>query len=183
MLNYSFNQLAQKSTPIENVDTDVEFKDDFFIRSKDLLIDVKSAHVDGTLAYDDPYVFAQLHVVAVVVAPSSRSLEKVEVPIDFKFTEAYTKEHPSEEDFESLGTIIEISDDNIDLQTAVEDNILLNMPIQILTEEERIHDVMPSGQDWAVVSENDYQKAAEEKKAENSPFSDLKNLFNDDQKD
>lgn len=182
MLKYSFNQLASKSSQITDVDEDVKFDNNFFIRAQDLLIDVKSAHVNGTLAYDAPYVFAQLHVTANVVAPSTRSLKKVDVPIDFKFTEAYTKDHPTEEDFESLGTIIEITSDEIDLQTAVEDNILLNMPIQILTDEEKEHDVMPSGQDWQVISENDYQKSLDDKKVENSPFSKLQNMFDDDQK-
>lgn len=184
MLKYSFNQLASKNEQITPIDEDVTFANDFFVRAKDLLITVNSAHVAGNLVYDKPFVFAQLEVKAEVVAPSSRSLKEVKLPLNFKFMESYTKETPTEEDFETLGTIMELTEDEIDLQTAVEDNILLNLPIQILTEEEAQNDEMPSGQDWQVISETAYQEMQKDKKKDtaNSPFAKLEGLFDEDDK-
>ena len=44
----------------------------------------------------------------------------------------------------------------IDLDESVEDNILLSIPIQVLTEEEQNSQEMPSGNDWEVISEEAY---------------------------
>lgn len=62
--------------------------------------------------------------------------------------------------------IILLDKPTIDLDESVEDNILLSIPIQVLTEEEQNSQEMPSGNDWEVISEEAYleskQKAAEQ---------------------
>ena len=62
--------------------------------------------------------------------------------------------------------IILLDKPTIDLDESVEANILLSIPIQVLTEEEQNSQEMPSGNDWEVISEEAYleskQKAAEQ---------------------
>ncbi len=50
--------------------------------------------------------------------------------------------------------------DWVDLEPAVEDHILLSIPLQVLSQEELSEDKMPSGNDWEVVT----QEALEERR-------------------
>ena len=56
--------------------------------------------------------------------------------------------------------IILLDKPTIDLDESVEDNILLSIPIQVLTEEEQNSQEMPSGNDWEVISEEAYLKVS-----------------------
>ena len=69
--------------------------------------------------------------------------------------------------------------DLIDLTESVADNILLEIPLQVLTEEEKQTDVLPSGTAWQVLSEETYQQmqAEEEQVDKSTPFSQLDGLF------
>ena len=51
----------------------------------------------------------------------------------------------------------------MDLEASIIDNLLLAIPLQVLSEEERQNDDLPSGNDWQVISEDEYlsQKQAE----------------------
>ena len=51
--------------------------------------------------------------------------------------------------------------------------------MQILSKEERNSNVMPSGNDWSVLTEEQYDVLQDEKKKENNPFSTLNGLFED----
>ena len=51
--------------------------------------------------------------------------------------------------------VIPLETDWIDLQPAVEDHILLSIPLQVLSPEELSEDRMPSGQDWEVISQDE----------------------------
>lgn len=181
MLKYSFNQIADRKNPLLQVDEKVEFGSDFFTRAKDLILTVDEANVAGQIFYDEPFVFAQVHVIAEITVPSSRSLLPVPLKLDFKFLEAYTKDTPSQEDMEAIETIIELTDDEIDLQTAIEDHLLLHIPLQNLTDEEKERDIMPSGNDWEVVSESEFtaKKEEEQKERVNPAFAKLQGLFDD----
>ncbi|APT17976.1 hypothetical protein FC62_GL001373 [Amylolactobacillus amylotrophicus DSM 20534] len=179
MLKYNFSQVADQKNPLIQVDEAISFGPDFFERAKELIISVEKANVTGQIFYDEPFVFAQMHVVADITVPSSRSLNSVPLKLDFKFLEAYTKETPSQEDLEAIDTIIELEDDLIDLQTAVEDHLLLHIPLQNLTKEELEQDLMPKGDDWEVVSESKFleQQKQEQVTKINPAFEKLKGLF------
>ena len=51
----------------------------------------------------------------------------------------------------------------LDLEASIIDNLLLAIPLQVLSEEERQSEDLPSGNDWQVISEDEYlsQKQAE----------------------
>ncbi|HFH9692876.1 TPA: YceD family protein, partial [Streptococcus pyogenes] len=62
---------------------------------------------------------------------------------------------------------------------SIVDNILLAIPLQVLTEEEKKSKELPAGQNWAVLTEEDYQCLKEEKQKENNPFASLQGLFDE----
>mgnify|MGYP000131594233 FL=1 len=116
-----------------------------------------------------------------MVVPSSRSLKPVDYHEDFTFTENYIDRKPTKVELEDNDTIVQVENDMIDLQTAVEDNILLHIPVTILTPEEKEKDVYPEGNGWEVVSQATFDEG--KKNQINPAFAKLKNLFDDKKED
>ena len=73
-----------------------------------------------------------------------------------------------------------IEDGFIDLEESVIDNILLGIPMQVLSEEEQVSAEMPSGNHWSVLTEEQYDALQDEKKKANNPFASLGGLFDDE---
>lgn len=183
MLSVNFSNIKNSSAPLYHLEKEVEVRPEFLDRSKKLLYQAKNIQVIGDLFYDEPYVTGNFKVSADLVIPSSRSLEAVDYHEEFTFTENYTQEKPTREELdENDDPIVLIENDQIDLQKAVEDNILLNIPTTILTDKEKKDHLYPEGKDWEVISEHDFD---EEKKNQINPaFAKLKVLFeNNDSKD
>ena len=77
--------------------------------------------------------------------------------------------------------VLPIENGEIDLAESVSDNILLNIPIKVLTAEEEAGQGFVSGNDWQIMSEEEYQAQQAVKKEENSPFAGLQGLFDGDE--
>lgn len=177
MLEISFSKIQNSSEPLVHLEKEVTMRPEFFKRSKDLLIDAKNVHLTGDLFYQEPFVTGNFHVTADLVVPSSRSLKPVEYHEDFTFTENYIDRKPTKEELEDNDTIVVVDNDKIDLQTAVEDNILLNIPVTILTPEEKEKNIYPEGQGWEVISEAAFEEG--KKNQVNPAFAKLKVLLDD----
>lgn len=177
MLEFSYSQI-KNNNPLVEVDEDVTLSDGFFERAKDLLIDAKNVHVKGQFFYDEPFVTGNFTVEGDVTVPSTRSLKPVELHQEFNFTENYSEVKPTQEQLEEEDTIIQIENDKIDLQTAIEDNLLLSLPSVVLTREEKDDDLYPEGKGWKVVSEERHEEESKEKG--NPAFAKLKGLFDDE---
>ncbi|MBP2056850.1 uncharacterized protein J2Z60_000012 [Lactobacillus colini] len=175
MLNYSYSQIKNSKNPVTHVDSDVELSSEFFERSKELITKAKNVHVTGDFFYQEPFVTGNFRVTADVEVPSTRSLKPVELHQDFTFTENYSDVKPTQEQLEEEDTIIMVEDDLIDLQTAVEDNLLLSLPSVVLTKDEKEKGIFPEGKDWRVISEKEYQE--EKSGQENPAFAKLKDFF------
>lgn len=174
MLELSFFQIKNSREPLTQISADLTFADGFYQRAKDLVYEVKSAHVEGQLFYDEPFVTGNFQVEANLLVPSSRSLEAVSLKQKFSFVENYSDHEPTQEEKELL-MIIPLDDDRIDVQTAVEDNMLLNIPSTVLTKEEAEEDLYPEGQGWEVMSEQDF--AGQKKDQVNPAFARLQGLL------
>lgn len=177
MLEISFSKIQNSTEPLFHIEKDVEMRSEFFTRSKNLLLDAKNVHVAGDLFYQEPFVTGNFHVTADLVVPSSRSLKPVKYHEDFTFIENYIDRKPTKEELEDNDTIVVVDNDKIDLQTAVEDNILLNIPVTILTPEEKEKNIYPEGQGWEVVSEAAFEEG--KKNQVNPAFAKLKVLLDD----
>lgn len=178
MLTLSFSKIKNSTAPITHIERDVEVRPEFLERAKKLLFNAENIKVTGDLFYDEPYVTGNFQVEADLVVPSSRSLKPVNYHEKFSFIENYTQDKPTKEELEeNPDPIVKIDHDQIDLQTAIEDNILLNLPTTILTSEEKKDNIYPEGKDWEVVSESDFEKG--KKNQINPAFAKLKVLFED----
>lgn len=163
MLSLNYLKIKNSSAPLVHIEREVEVRPEFLQRAKDLLYQVKNIQVTGDLFYQEPFVTGNFKVTADLEVPSSRSLKPVKYHEEFTFTENYSQDKPTKDELdENPDPIVQIKHDQIDLQTAVEDNILLNIPTTILTKEEREKDIYPEGHDWEVVSEKNFEEGKKE---------------------
>ncbi|BDR60732.1 DUF177 domain-containing protein [Lactobacillus xylocopicola] len=179
MLAIKFSQVKNNAAAAIKVTDKVEIRPEFLARSQKLIYQVKDIQLTGVFFYEEPYVTGNYQVKADLVVPSSRSLKPVPYQADFTFRENYTEaEIPAKKLEESEITLVKVDHDTIDLQTAVEDNILLHLPTTILTAAEEEQGQYPSGAGWSVISEAEY--AEDRKERINPAFAKLKELLKQD---
>ena len=132
------------------------------LQRDDTLLDVSPIKVEGLLAVNKSEYLLHYTIQVTVTVPSSRSLEPVALPMQITVDEVFmTKEQMDTRDERfAAEEIILLDKPTIDLDESVEDNILLSIPIQVLTEEEQNSQEMPSGNDWEVISEEAYLKVS-----------------------
>lgn len=152
-------------------------------RDREILA-VSDIKATGFLLYENRSVLANFQIDYTITLPSSRSLEPVELKVTVPIFETYVEDESSfDASEESVDVIIPIENNEVDLTPAIEDMILLNIPVQVFTEEELSSEEMPKGANWSVVSEDDYQqKRAQEKEDQVDPrLADLKALLEDEE--
>ncbi|MFD1471089.1 YceD family protein [Companilactobacillus mishanensis] len=179
MLNWDIQDVRKyKDKPFDFKET-LDLEDELKTRSEEI-IKVDKVEVNGQLFNDNGLVISDVKVGTKLTVPSTRSLEPVELVLRFRINEAYNIDNIDTEDIDDYAIIIPIDDDNptINVYESIIDNILLNIPTQILTEKEKSEDIMPSGKNWTVLSEEEFDKQKKEEHV-NPEFAKLKNLFKD----
>lgn len=149
-------------------------------RQPDVLA-VEDLIAKGRVSYEDGLYHLTYDLSYVINLPSSRSLEPValseQLLVDEVFIEA--NQVADKQDLVEDHLVLILEGDSLDLTESVIDNILLNIPLKVLTEEEIKDDQLPSGHDWTVMTESQYQDLKTEEKEANSPFAALNGLFDD----
>lgn len=146
------------------------------------ILDVSTVAVRGRVDADGGIYCLNFAADYTLTMPSCRSLIPVDVPMTFNVSEIFTTQeyfdaHKSDLDADMFFVL---DKDVIDLGESVADNILLEIPMRVLTEEEKRSEDMPSGSSWQVLSEEDYLAMQAQENAEvekKSPFSQLDGLF------
>lgn len=147
------------------------------------LIEVSLIHIDGYLTLEnDDQLLVSLQLDYVLTLPSTRSLEPVELKMRVPMTEIYLSPHAPKADVDDE-LVFRLEYDWIDLKKPIIETILISIPLQVLTEEEKLgKQSMPTGKGWQVLSEEDYERQINEVTDDqeidnNSPFSVLKDYF------
>ena len=146
------------------------------------ILDLKNVTATGRVAYDTGLFILDYQLSYTIVLASSRSMEPVELQESYPVTEVFAEDVQSDADIEALeeDLILPIEGGKIDLSESVADNILLNIPLKVLTPEEEDGQGFIEGNDWKILSEEEYQAAQAIKKEENSPFAGLNGLFDEE---
>ncbi|MFD1393658.1 YceD family protein [Lacticaseibacillus jixianensis] len=180
MLKWTLAELAKyRTTPLHFSET-LALKADLIARDPEIL-DVTPITAEGYISFDDGDVLASVTLKGTMVVPSTRSLKPVDLPLDFTFSEVYLTDPAHEDKYEEGQLVLILEGDSVDIQAAIEDHILLAVPMQVLTPEEAEAGEMPHGTDWTVMGEEAYQKAQETDEKPNPAFAKLKDLFPDDE--
>ncbi len=156
-------------------DQDLDLLKDLQKRNPEIL-DLKDVTATGRVAYDTGLYVLDYQLTYTIVLASSRSMEPVELQESYPVTEVFAEDAQSEADIEALeeDLILPIEGGRIDLSESVADNILLNIPLKVLG-----HGFI-EGNDWKIMTEEEYQEAQAVKKEENSPFAGLQGLFEEE---
>ena len=146
------------------------------------ILDVKDILAVGKVQYEDRMYFLDYQLSYTIVLASSRSMDPVELKESYPVTEVFMEGATNQLDQEVLDDdlVLPIENGEIDLAESVSDNILLNIPIKVLTAEEAGQGFV-SGNDWQIMTEEEYQAQQAVKKEENSPFAGLQGLFDGDE--
>lgn len=123
-----------------------------------LILDVGPVNVKGQLIVNKEEYILHYRINASIVVPSSRSLTPVSLSLNIAVDEVFMtlEQYQNRSDRFSEDEVILLEKPSIDLDISVEDNILLYIPIQVLTEDEKQSSELPKGNDWEVLSEEDY---------------------------
>lgn len=178
-MKWSLNELQKYRVEPLNFSETVDLKKSLMKRNKEIL-DVSPIVLEGILMVQKNEILLHMVVSLNVTLPSARSLEPVLLPLSLEVDEIYVPENVANREIvEEEGTVIQLENDCVDLSEAIEDAVLLNIPIQVFTEEEEEENKMPSGDDWAVISEEDFilEKAEQKANTVDPRFAGLKDLF------
>ena len=145
------------------------------------ILDVKNVTAKGKAQYEEGLYFLDYELSYTITLASSRSMEPVDLQEAYLVNEIFAdgQHGSSQQDLLEEDLVLPIEGDRIDLAESVADNILLNIPLKILTPEEEAGSEMPTGNDWQVMTEEEYQQSRKEKKEANSPFAGLQGLFDE----
>ncbi len=123
------------------------------------ILDVKDILAVGKVQYEDRMYFLDYQLSYTIVLASSRSMEPVELVESYPVTEVFMEGATNQLDQEVLDDdlVLPIENGELDLAESVSDNILLNIPIKVLTAEEEAGQGFVSGNDWQIMTEEEYQ--------------------------
>ena len=173
-------------TDIKKRSGGIDFEEHFVLKDELMarhtaILGVGDVVAKGNVSYEDGLYILTYHLTYQLTLPSSRSMLPVEVTDRYLVTEAFMEElgNSGQEDLLDDDLVLLIEGNTIDLKESVIDNILLNIPLRVLTPEEEASDTMPSGNNWTVLTQEQYQQQQEQKKKENNPFAALSHLFDE----
>lgn len=154
-MKWSLNELQQaKDDPIE-FKTTLNLKDELCQRRPEI-IKVDPIQIQGSFTADQRGVLGNFNVKTRVQMPSTRTFKPVTIPLDFDFSEYYVSHYQTDlSAFDDLDVVIVLEKDVLVLEDLVIDNILVQIPMQILSDEERQAEInsMPQGNHWGVFTE------------------------------
>ncbi|MEJ6400516.1 DUF177 domain-containing protein [Nicoliella lavandulae] len=175
-----------KDVPLSEQET-LDLKDDLLSRYSDQILDVQPIDVESHVFYDQGNAIVNAQVKGEITVPSSRSLTPVKFPLNFSINEVYVPDEAALKRFEQddsnddeIGLIAD-EDGAIDFDRAVSDNIILQIPMHVLSPKESEFNIMPEGNDWQVISEDEYNHPKTDDKPVDPRLTKLKNFFGDDQ--
>lgn len=162
----------------------LHFKDELMERDKQI-IDLAPVSVKGLVTVSEKEYLLHYTVETIITLPSTRSLLPVELPMQFSVDEIFMTPEQYEQREESISDeeVLILENQTLDLSDSVADNILLEIPMQVLSEEEKNTNELPSGDDWVVLSEDEYQHQQESKEQTtiDPRLAKLSSLFNEEE--
>ncbi|MGO4929092.1 YceD family protein [Fundicoccus sp. Sow4_D5] len=175
-MKWTIRQIQEHKGDLLNFDVQLSVFDQVKLRD-DSVIHLDPVRVVGYFVPYDQDIVLHCELTTVITLPSSRSLKPVRVELSVPISERYILpgQAYNAEDYEE--TAIELEFDYIDLDAAVVDVVLLNIPVRVIAPDEE-EGAMPSGNNWTVVTEEAYnaQKVEEQVESVDPRFEALKTL-------
>ena len=147
----------------------------------DQVLNLEKIQASGQVAYDNGLYLLDYQLSYDITLPSSRSLEPVTLSFNYPVSETFIQEADAalQKELVEENLVLILDGDTINLDESILDNILLNIPLRVLTPEEESGQISLSGNDWEVLSEEDFAALQQEKKEASNPFAQLNGLFDE----
>ena len=179
-----FNELKDYSSnrPLE-INEKINVEQQLLQRFPDQVLSASEFTISGDVFTDKGDVVTSLHVTGTLTVPSTRSLKPVELPMDFRLDEIYVNSKAAEKRYDDEEAVFMVDEDGkIDIDNAVVENIILQIPMIVLSSDEIAgNEQMPKGNDWEVLSSEEFQKRQEDTKTVDPRLSELSHFFDDNQ--
>ncbi|RLQ95847.1 YceD family protein [Falsibacillus albus] len=139
--------------------------------------DASPIHIKGRADISSEKVTFHLSIDGTIVLPCSRTLVDVDYPIDIQTTETFLLK-PSDYERQGDEELHPIEGEMIDLNPIIQEIILLEVPMQVFSEEARDDQNLPSGNDWEVLTEEQaFQEEVEDEKKVDPRLAGLSDFF------
>lgn len=161
----------------------VNLKAELISRYGDQVIDASDFNVSGMIFSNIGDVIVSAHVTGKIVVPSTRSLDPVEVPLDFEIEEYYVLSKAGENRYSKDAVVFVVDEDSeIDTNETIIENVILQIPMQVLTPAELAGQSLPNGNDWNLVTNDSDQEEqlSEDTKIVDPRLAKLQDFFNED---
>jgi len=144
------------------------------------ILDVQDILAKGKVQYEDGLYFLDYDLSYTITLTSSRSMEPVELKESYLVNEIFMEEgQAASQELIDQDLVLPIENGEINIAESVADNILMNIPLKILTAEEEAGQGFLSGQDWQIMTEEEFAAAQKAQKEKNNPFASLQGLFDE----
>lgn len=175
-MEWYFTELRKHKEPFQ-FDETMDLEQSLVERFPDVVIKCSPINFKGTVTIERDSVIIDAEISCDLTVPSSRSLKPVHMNLDFFISEIYVDNPSIIDSFAKEEVVMLVEDDVISVDKLIEDNIVLQVPMQVLTPEEEKEGVMPSGAEWQVISEMDVE--SEHEKQVDPRLAKLKGLLED----
>lgn len=126
-MKLNVSRLLKEAGAIEKFHFSISKLQDF-----DEAVFIKPIVVEGSISNTGETLQMRAKVDTEISAQCDRCLENVDIPLTFEFVENYRQNSAYEEDGLENNEFIVFEDDLIDLIEAIRENVILNLPMQIL---------------------------------------------------
>lgn len=175
-MEWYFTELRKHKEPFQ-FDETMDLEQSLIERFPDVVLKCSPINFKGTVTNDRDSVMIDAEISCELTVPSSRSLTPVHLNLDFFINEIYVDSASLIDTFPQEEVVMLVKDDVIDVNKLVEDNVVLQVPMQVLTPDEEQKGTMPSGNEWQVVSE--VKAESEQDKQVDPRLAKLKDLLKD----
>ncbi len=168
-MKWTVSQLQKIRDKVLKID---EMVDVTGIKERDAQIrDVSPIKVTGRADISSTEITFHLHLSGELILPCSRTLVDVKYPIDIDTTETFLLKSAG---FDYNGDDVTVVEgDVVDLLPVIEENLLLEIPMQVFCEDVNSKEAAPqSGTDWAVISEEENKQKVDPRFAKLADFFD-----------
>ncbi|WP_017727191.1 YceD family protein [Halalkalibacterium ligniniphilum] len=132
---------------------------------------VSSVHVKGEAVFSGDMITFPLHIKGSLTLPCSRTLADVSFPFDLHVSEQFRVNDTTPVSMEDED-IHPVVGDVIDLTPYIKERILLEIPMQIFSDDDENGQAPPEGKGWELISEEDKQDRIDPRLAELAKFFD-----------
>lgn len=166
MMKWTVAQLHKFQNDVMELDETINVKHVLQKKNPDIR-DMSPVHVKGTADIDARKVTFHLIITGTFMLPCSRTLADVDYPFHIRSTETFLLRPSDYSDETDEAHVVEGG--VVDLQPVIYELLLLEIPMQVFSEEAKANGELPSGNGWEVITEDQLAQAREREKQKVDP--------------